>query len=474
MSLSDEPAPLSPWPFLIADAIALGTAFYIGSQAHTPYSGATVIGIGALVAVGAASSVLPFILNHARKQDMLLAERQREIAALAQTVSSCTEQLSIAAGSLHSIAEAAAKSVKQAEQLPNKLQEKIHEFKEQIHEVSSTENEALSQEVNALRSSETERIESVVTTVRKLSGEFARLEAASRKHVTDLSEALERFTKSAQQAASDATATIGATRVGSEKSLADAQTAAVHAIEDCVRRGLADFDQKLANFSDRLAVQFANAPRAADVVHPTSSVPAITHNTSPNVEDESPRSRAVASQAEPAAETVPVASAHAATTASRASSNASTRSSQVVSDENPATAESKASRKKSVARRADSTDEFNLGLELTEVGLNDEFSQADPDANGPAAVSHDGLTRLVVTSYIGIGNKLFIRGEGPGLSWDQGVPLQFVSIGKWRWETADADGTVRIKLYKNDEQESATLGEVTLESGHQREVKATF
>ncbi|MDI1319435.1 MAG: hypothetical protein PSW75_04465, partial [bacterium] len=58
---------------------------------------------------------------------------------------------------------------------------------------------------------------------------------------------------------------------------------------------------------------------------------------------------------------------------------------------------------------------------------------AEPASAAPAeaAVSSDGATRLLATAYIGIGNKLFIRGDGPGLSWDKGVPMQFVSIGKW-------------------------------------------
>jgi hypothetical protein len=89
-------------------------------------------------------------------------------------------------------------------------------------------------------------------------------------------------------------------------------------------------------------------------------------------------------------------------------------------------------------------------------------------------VSADGATRILVTAYIGIGNRLFIRGEGPGLGWDQGMPLQFVSIGKWRWETAEATSPVRFKLYKNDEIECAALGERTVEPGRQQEITATF
>ena len=91
-----------------------------------------------------------------------------------------------------------------------------------------------------------------------------------------------------------------------------------------------------------------------------------------------------------------------------------------------------------------------------------------------AALSSDGATRLLVTAYIGIGNKLFARGSGPGLSWEKGVPLHFVSIGKWRWDTPDATGPVQIKLYKNDQVECASLGTLELEPGHQHEVTATF
>ena len=91
-----------------------------------------------------------------------------------------------------------------------------------------------------------------------------------------------------------------------------------------------------------------------------------------------------------------------------------------------------------------------------------------------SAASSDGVTRLIVTAYIGIGHKLYLRGEGPGLSWDKGVPLQFVSIGKWRWETADATAPIIAKLFKNDQVECVGLDSLTLEPGRQHEVNAGF
>ncbi len=90
-----------------------------------------------------------------------------------------------------------------------------------------------------------------------------------------------------------------------------------------------------------------------------------------------------------------------------------------------------------------------------------------------AAASSDGATRLLATAYIGIGNKLFIRGDGPGLNWNKGEPMQFISIGKWGWATNAATAPIACKLYKNDETEALT-GEVTLEPGKHVEVTALF
>ncbi len=97
---------------------------------------------------------------------------------------------------------------------------------------------------------------------------------------------------------------------------------------------------------------------------------------------------------------------------------------------------------------------------------------ADP-APMEASVSSDGATRLLVTAYIGIGNKLFIRGDGPGLSWDKGVPMQFVSIGKWGWASNDVTAPVACKLYKNDET-AALSGEIFIEPGKHVELTALF
>lgn len=62
-----------------------------------------------------------------------------------------------------------------------------------------------------------------------------------------------------------------------------------------------------------------------------------------------------------------------------------------------------------------------------------------------------GATTLIAQVLIGIGNKPFVRGTGPGLSEDKGVPMEFLEIGKWQWVAPDSDEPVVARIYKNDE-----------------------
>lgn len=108
------------------------------------------------------------------------------------------------------------------------------------------------------------------------------------------------------------------------------------------------------------------------------------------------------------------------------------------------------------------------------VAVEEEPVSSQATGEVERSLSSDGVTRLVVTAYIGIGNRLFVRGEGPGLSWDKGVALQFVSIGKWRWESSDASTPVTVRIFKNDQIECPNVGAITIDPGQQAEVSAAF
>ena len=65
-------------------------------------------------------------------------------------------------------------------------------------------------------------------------------------------------------------------------------------------------------------------------------------------------------------------------------------------------------------------------------------------------------TSLTINLMIGIGNKPYVRGTGPGLSQDRGVPMNFLGIGRWQWVSPEPDAPVTIEVWKNDQ---APLGE---------------
>lgn len=512
MHINDEAPPLNPWPFLAGDVILVTTAILISSQAQAPLNGLPLIAITVCVCLGAVLAVIPFVLNHTRKQDLALADRQREISALAQTTASSAEQISIAAGNLHTIVEHAARAVKLGEALPHKLQEKINEFKTQLNEVAVTENEALSQEVNTLRTSETERLETALAGVRKIAIELSSLEATTQKHLKELNDSLARFTVDAGKSADSAAKSIEAARQTAEKSLGAVQTAALAALKESVASAIANLDQKFSSLADKLSQQIASTkiagseakatPTSAaeisaavpkpvastisrppmrpatnppfEISAPTPSVPVESANRAPD-HSKAPISTADSTPAEKPATRPPQAtksSSEIAHSRPQTDTPESTALLEPAAEDVPTAllTEEKPARKRIPKKPLATDNELTLGIELEPAS---DFSQVAPDEAVPA-VSADGLTRLIVTAYIGIGNKLYIRGEGPGLSWDRGVPLQFVSIGKWRWESADAIAPVQLKLYKNDTQECSNVGNLTIIPGHQHEVSASF
>ena len=52
---------------------------------------------------------------------------------------------------------------------------------------------------------------------------------------------------------------------------------------------------------------------------------------------------------------------------------------------------------------------------------------------------------------VGLGNSVFIRGQGAGLSWDKGLPLTCIEGSAWVWSTKQAKGKMVFKLLLNDQ-----------------------
>ena len=86
----------------------------------------------------------------------------------------------------------------------------------------------------------------------------------------------------------------------------------------------------------------------------------------------------------------------------------------------------------------------------------------EPVAKVTAASPASGGTSLIINLMIGIGNKPFVRGTGPGLSPDKGIPMSFLGIGRWQWISPDAEAPATVEIWKNDQ---AQIGEPVHLSG---------
>jgi hypothetical protein len=59
-------------------------------------------------------------------------------------------------------------------------------------------------------------------------------------------------------------------------------------------------------------------------------------------------------------------------------------------------------------------------------------------------------TKITAQFDVGFGNTLYIRGEGPGLSWDRGLAMDCVADDEWTITLSDAAMPVVFKLLLND------------------------
>ena len=112
-------------------------------------------------------------------------------------------------------------------------------------------------------------------------------------------------------------------------------------------------------------------------------------------------------------------------------------------------------------------------LEETNPGRGQKPKKASPDETVAETSDNAGATAVEAKVKIGIGNKPFLRGEGPGLSWEEGVPMNFVEIGKWAWSPSDKDTPLVVQVYRNDQDPDPT-GKHEVEPGQKLELSPDF
>lgn len=80
---------------------------------------------------------------------------------------------------------------------------------------------------------------------------------------------------------------------------------------------------------------------------------------------------------------------------------------------------------------------------------------AAPKAS-PAPVVKKTVAKPILTTIsaridVGFGNSLYLRGEGPGLSWEKGVAMECTGDDQWTLSLAESARPVVFKFLRNDE-----------------------
>lgn len=74
-----------------------------------------------------------------------------------------------------------------------------------------------------------------------------------------------------------------------------------------------------------------------------------------------------------------------------------------------------------------------------------------PSARTPESGTNEARTTTITgQTDIGFGNVLYIRGEGPGLSWDKGVPMNCVADDQWKIVLGESARPIVFKFLIND------------------------
>jgi len=443
-----DPAPrLNKVPFILTAVVCFAVFLLIGLLAPNRFNTVPLIVAVSFLILSITAVMFPLLHDlTADSAEYVQSERGR-VTDQVQRLHAATESLARAAAQIKAVEESVHKTAHAAENLPYRMQEKLAEFNEALATKDNEEREALERELDELRAANADSLKAVADKIAKAAAEWSGLESASRKQLAAVQDATTRLNRELQASLAEIdtrVATLGeAARTAATAAMAAALSAATPpAPVSTPPAAIAPVEPPAPPAAT--TAEPIPAPARPEPVEGVIESVTLSESTAPAPAEEPKPKKPRAPRKPKPEETL------AAMSADLPAEGPAKVEATPPESVNPAPAEAVATPPE------ESTDQSAEGATKAET-----------------SVSSDGATRLLVTAYIGIGNKLFIRGDGPGLSWDKGVPMQFVSIGKWGWASSDATAPVACKLYKNDET-AALSGEICLEPGKHTELTALF
>ncbi len=434
-----SPPPVKRWPFLLGDALLLAVAFgAVAAGGQSPLETGTIIVVAACALLGVGLFVTPFLLEYDARVRLAEASVRDQLDHQAKRLTQVAEQLSHAISRSQSTEEQAGQVLGTLEELSEKLASQSDDLAQSLARASDREVNELKAEVERLaRDREQQfsalngKVASISTTIQEAHSATKLSIAAHARVVDDIHLRLD---------------AIGARVEEFSKAFNHFRAMAPPAVDKAPKSSPPPAAPQARKDEARQTAKPAPAPAEDGPPPPGATLESLSQ----------PASGAPASDA-PAAEAsepvVSVAEKPVSKTAKQESPKHGHSNARVHPEPPPA------------AKRSKPADE---GLELPLEGM--------PEPRQPMKHSRRdlaGATSIVATAYIGIGNKLFVRGEGPGLTWERGVPMQFLAIGKWGWTTTDAGGPVTCRIFRNDETPMLDA-DVVIAPGEKAEITPRF
>ncbi|KAF3361513.1 hypothetical protein PHSC3_001888 [Chlamydiales bacterium STE3] len=89
-------------------------------------------------------------------------------------------------------------------------------------------------------------------------------------------------------------------------------------------------------------------------------------------------------------------------------------------------------------------------MSLKKMFRKSESSKTEKPSPPTRIIPPNPTTKVVIKYNVGYSNTLFIRGEGAGLNWEKGTPLQNRAEDEWIWETNEIFPSCQYKVLIND------------------------
>ena len=125
---------------------------------------------------------------------------------------------------------------------------------------------------------------------------------------------------------------------------------------------------------------------------------------------------------------------------------------------------------------ADNT--LNEAVEAQAIEIPDPVIELEDDGQDTEKMSNlvsenNSSITLIAHLNLDISSTPYVRGEGAGLSWNEGVPMEFIEIGKWEWTVENAEESTSCQIFKDDSL-AAKGDDIVIEVGERAEVYPVF